>query len=64
MGNDNKVAFLKPAGTSASEELDALNVETRRKVGAVPMIEATIEARAKKRRRQEKPGGSAWKKAS
>ncbi len=52
---------LEHASRSAAEELDALNVQTRSKVGVVPMIEATIEARAKKRRRQAKAVASSWK---
>jgi hypothetical protein len=63
VADQEKVFLLRNAGTTPSEELDALNVETRRKVGVVPMIEATIEATAKTRRRQEKPLASAWRKS-
>ena len=43
-----------------AEELDALNAQLRRKVDARRLIEGSIEAKAKKRRNQEKPASSAW----
>ena len=63
MNTQRKAISLKHAGKSALEELDALNMETRREIGVVPMIESTIEATAKKRKRQEKPLSSARKQA-
>lgn len=54
----------KPGREGAAEELDEINARTlqrgpdrvRRK------IEASIEAKARKRRKQEDPASAAWKK--
>jgi hypothetical protein len=47
-----------------AEELDALNVQVRRKANATRIIEATIEAKAKKRSEKERPLSSSWKQSA
>ena len=46
---------------SAAEELDALNARARRKSDPRTLIEATIEEKAKKRRRSERPASPTFK---
>ena len=53
------------AGTNEAEELDSLNADTQRRRNAPERIrrklEATIEAKAKKRRGREVPASAAWR---
>ena len=44
-----------------AEELDALNARARRETDTVRLIEASIEAKAEKRRSQEAPASASWK---
>jgi hypothetical protein len=58
----SKTDFASPKrGTSAADELEALNAQARRKGDVTRFVEATIETKAKKRRNQEAPASSAWK---
>jgi hypothetical protein len=52
----------KPDAKAEGEALDALNVRMCRRGASVRLIEANIEAKAKKRRRQEVSTSSALRK--
>jgi hypothetical protein len=52
---------LPSRANAEAEELDALNAQIRQKRDTTRLIEASIEANAKKRRREEKPASSSWK---
>jgi hypothetical protein len=51
----------KQSVRSEAEALDALNARARRKSDPRRLIEATIEEKAKKRRRSEAPVSPTWK---
>ena len=60
----NELQLARPGRAGADEELDEINARTRQK-GPERIrrkVEASIEAKARKRRRQETPNSSAWKK--
>jgi hypothetical protein len=56
MGMKRKSIPPAPAAKGESEALDALNVQIHRRADTARLIEATIEAKAKKRRREESSG--------
>ncbi len=62
MGRSNKGGFTS---TNEAEELDALNAELKRRRNTPERVrrrvEATIEAKARKRRGREVPASAAWK---
>jgi hypothetical protein len=52
---------LPGRASAEAEELDALNARLRQTNDTARLVEASIEAKAKKRRREEKPVSSLWK---
>jgi len=63
MPKKRKLRLTNRTASPETEALNALNVRTRRRRNATRLIEASIEANAKRRRQQETPASSAWKPA-
>jgi len=62
MAKERNSSSDRPPKSSEAEALDALNNRTRRRPDkSRQMIEATIEAKAKKRRTDEAPKSSHWR---
>jgi hypothetical protein len=61
MAEKRNTHTTKQNGRSAAEALDALNARARRKSDPRTLIEATIEEKAKKRRRSERPASPTFK---
>lgn len=65
MANTKESRVTRPISGNATEELDGLNADTRRRSNPSKRLrrrmEATIEAKAKKRRKREAPASAAWK---
>ncbi len=65
MSKERKGRARATNGTTEQEQLDALNARRRSKGNAPEVIRRTIEAqvesKARKRRTQEAPASSAWK---
>lgn len=60
-GNKPNATRNSPPATSESDQLDSLNSRRRRRADSRKLIEASIEANAKKRRTHEAPASSTFK---
>jgi hypothetical protein len=61
MPSQPKNPNAEATGKTAAEQLDAINLQIRRKSDPRRLIEATIEEKAKKRRRADRDAASRWK---
>ena len=52
---------IKTTANDAVDELDSLNAQERRDGDVARFMEATLETKTKKRRKQEAPSSSSWK---
>lgn len=57
-----KIRLEKSTAGNEAEALDTLNARMRRKSNTRRLIEADIEAKAKKRRSEQAPASAGWKK--
>ena len=64
MADKQQKRLTKPLGANESEQLSSLNTQARRSQAPERLrrkMEASIEAKAHKRRRREAPASAAWK---